>query len=48
MWSVAARKAVYFSCIKDEKFFIGVKRFFPLFRILLENEALPLPSVLLS
>lgn len=41
MWSVAARKAVYFSYIKDEKFFIGVKRFSPLFHSLLENEVLP-------
>lgn len=41
MWSVGERKAVYFSCIKDEKFFIGVKRFFfPLFHILLESEVL--------
>lgn len=27
---MAAQKTVYFSYIKDEKFFIGVKRFFSL------------------
>lgn len=37
MWSVGEEKAAYFSCIDDEKFFIGVKIFFPL-PILLEKE----------
>jgi hypothetical protein len=41
MWSVGERKAVYFSCVKDEKFFIGVKRFSSLpSHVLLEKEDL--------